>query len=572
MAFQLVPVALLLLCGLPLASRGSPATYVPYTMEDSCDGLPRTIHIPAPGPGAAIIVRSHEGAHYKPGLTCHFTVKTNKAYRIVVVFDALQFPGSVDNCSDALQISGTSSVNSPICSSTIKEVSSKANFLNLTWITGVGTAPSVEDGFEAVITAYRPVSWSCSSSEYKCDNSRCVDKNLACDGHNNCGDNSDETCGFWWLMQFASGTWVMMVTVCCCCVLPSVMHAIYARDDQPNMEPIVIEQNVATVPPSGPNVGSTPFARQESLQPYQNNRITAMPVYGVTGIPVNLVTNRQMQLPHGPSELANVDYPRSGVNPVVMSVAHTTAFYLPNTSTKPEPLPSSAPKQGQDDLHGVFCPAKAQSPQRARMTKFPNSKPPFSLQNPPDPICAFSGFTTGTPVESPTRGPTEPPIIAGISDAMVVPWAGPTGGPSQDIRCFITFGTTGDETRESSDVGLLGTARAPLPSDTVSSNLDTVSKTILVTKRQQQREGRTAEDGQRPISHSGCNERLNHYRRHRRKSGGTKSSGRISGGDRPHAGQVDKDEKNDAKKAGNAVPTTVTPTGIDAAGAQAILH
>ncbi|KAH9367248.1 hypothetical protein HPB48_013131 [Haemaphysalis longicornis] len=196
MAFQLLLVALLLICRLSLASRGSPATYVPYTMEDSCDGLPRTIHIPAPGPAAAIIACSHEGAHYKSGITCHFTVKTNKGYRIVVVFDALQFPGSVDNCSDALRISDTSNVSSPICSSTIKEISSKANFLNLTWTTGVGTAPSVDDGFEAVITAYRPVSGYCSSSEYKCDNSRCVDKILACDGHNNCGDNSDETCSF----------------------------------------------------------------------------------------------------------------------------------------------------------------------------------------------------------------------------------------------------------------------------------------------------------------------------------------------------------------------------------------
>ena len=36
----------------------------------------------------------------------------------------------------------------------------------------------------------------CSSSEFQCDNDRCVPEALTCDGDNNCGDGSDEAdCG-----------------------------------------------------------------------------------------------------------------------------------------------------------------------------------------------------------------------------------------------------------------------------------------------------------------------------------------------------------------------------------------
>lgn len=35
----------------------------------------------------------------------------------------------------------------------------------------------------------------CAYSDYKCSNGRCVADTFACDGHNNCGDSSDEKCG-----------------------------------------------------------------------------------------------------------------------------------------------------------------------------------------------------------------------------------------------------------------------------------------------------------------------------------------------------------------------------------------
>lgn len=32
----------------------------------------------------------------------------------------------------------------------------------------------------------------CTKDEFKCSNGHCIPLNLACDGHNDCGDDSDE--------------------------------------------------------------------------------------------------------------------------------------------------------------------------------------------------------------------------------------------------------------------------------------------------------------------------------------------------------------------------------------------
>ena len=35
----------------------------------------------------------------------------------------------------------------------------------------------------------------CGSDQFQCDNLKCVPANYSCDGDNDCGDLSDETCG-----------------------------------------------------------------------------------------------------------------------------------------------------------------------------------------------------------------------------------------------------------------------------------------------------------------------------------------------------------------------------------------
>lgn len=51
---------------------------------------------------------------------------------------------------------------------------------------------------------FLPVPRSCTESEYRCDNLRCIPTRWVCDHDNDCEDNSDERdCGKWSLFVLA---------------------------------------------------------------------------------------------------------------------------------------------------------------------------------------------------------------------------------------------------------------------------------------------------------------------------------------------------------------------------------
>ncbi|KAM7300241.1 hypothetical protein ISCGN_020805 [Ixodes scapularis] len=170
------------------------AIYLPYVMEDLCDGRPRTVQLPSKGPGSAVLVLSHQSARYKSGLTCNIMVNTTSGYRVLVVFEKLLFPGTSKNCTDTLLLTAVSESTGPFCTVPTKSLTSVSNSVSLTWTTGGGDNANTSHGFEAIVTAFREGS-RCTSTEFKCNNNRCVSDNLACDGYDNCGDGSDEGCG-----------------------------------------------------------------------------------------------------------------------------------------------------------------------------------------------------------------------------------------------------------------------------------------------------------------------------------------------------------------------------------------
>ncbi|RWS12944.1 hypothetical protein B4U79_06995, partial [Dinothrombium tinctorium] len=66
------------------------------------------------------------------------------------------------------------------------------NFVTLKYVTDSWSQPG--DGFTLVITAFKDApSVGCAVHVLKCLNTFCISRDLACDGINHCGDNSDET-------------------------------------------------------------------------------------------------------------------------------------------------------------------------------------------------------------------------------------------------------------------------------------------------------------------------------------------------------------------------------------------
>ncbi|KAL3175459.1 hypothetical protein MRX96_040209 [Rhipicephalus microplus] len=211
-----------------------------------------SFHLPVPAqPSSCAPTR---GRTTKSGLTCNFMVKTSNDFRILVVFETLQFPGTGGNCSDSLLLSNVEDPSGPICTSAVKEVISKGNVMNVTWSTGGGAPASGNDGFEAVVTAYKPGNRFCGFSEFRCANQRCVADNFACDGHNNCGDNSDEKCSFarsvwhdWGYLLFLG---VGIVAINLCLIVPMLVRRAAANgsnNQQQQQPPACVVQPDGTI-------------------------------------------------------------------------------------------------------------------------------------------------------------------------------------------------------------------------------------------------------------------------------------------------------------------------------------
>ncbi|KAL1422222.1 hypothetical protein MTO96_022354 [Rhipicephalus appendiculatus] len=473
----------------------------------------------------------HQGAHYKSGLTCNFIVKTSNDYRIAVVFETLQFPGTGGNCSDSLLLSNVEDPAGPICTSAVKEVISKGNVMNVTWSTGGGAPASSNDGFEAIVTAYKPGNRFCGFSEFRCANQRCVADNFACDGHNNCGDNSDEKCSFARSVWHDWGYFIFLgagiVAINLCLIVPMLVRraAANATGNQQQQPPTCVVQqpdgtfrNANAVPPTPyPGGGPTPDGSQ-----LQSQMMRDFP--GATGIPVNLETGRQMRYQAPPPELANVDYPRSApVNPIVMSMTDTSAPSLPDAFGEAQPnFTSTAPNQQQAPPPGFaglqqpFRTANTQMPPRQRMPLFQHSHPPLSLFDQPDPLRPFQFFGMG-------GGPfgTSPfgggPINLGGPLGMPFGGLGGPVGPFPPRMPALIIIETGDDDSQSQDPlfmpGLHGGGL--LPSSTSSSNQDAVFPTLLLQQRQQQMQQQRAEEAEQRAARR--------RPKHRRGTGGAAS-------------------------------------------------
>ncbi|XP_072014318.1 tolloid-like protein 1 [Amphiura filiformis] len=66
---------------------------------------------------------------------------------------------------------------------------------SLIQFTSDGTRETEYNGFKLVYSIYYDDPYGCQDDDFHCQNSRCIDKSLKCDGYDHCGDNSDETKG-----------------------------------------------------------------------------------------------------------------------------------------------------------------------------------------------------------------------------------------------------------------------------------------------------------------------------------------------------------------------------------------
>lgn len=146
---------------------------------------------------SSAILKAKRYATYPTGLSCFVTIKPPLGYGVVVAIRStdLRIGCEIDNLTIVDYFGGrTTFCNYNFFSQEYRSTYS-TNRLIVEFRTGRSSLSTLfRDGFQLTVTSYKM--YPCSSSEFECSNLRCVAKELTCDGHNHCGDSSDQLrCG-----------------------------------------------------------------------------------------------------------------------------------------------------------------------------------------------------------------------------------------------------------------------------------------------------------------------------------------------------------------------------------------
>lgn len=132
---------------------------------------------------------------YDPDMRCEFTVNTGSGSQLMVYFKDIDIEYSSGCQTDYLELHDGSSLSNPTiaggkkCGSVTPYGVYRTTGSYLTFYFKSGGPYRYHSGFDMIITSYH--TGACHSSEYDCDNGRCIADSLTCNGNNPCGDHSD---------------------------------------------------------------------------------------------------------------------------------------------------------------------------------------------------------------------------------------------------------------------------------------------------------------------------------------------------------------------------------------------
>ncbi|GFT82608.1 uncharacterized protein NPIL_273481 [Nephila pilipes] len=155
--------------------------------------------------GSLVMTQKPESSSwYLPDMNCSVTFTTENNYFILLTFSNVSLRNtSMDNLTIFFDNENTDTVlaGQQVCSNEncqgLKFESGYFNNMTLKFISANVTVPQNVTGFKAQYTVYNladPKTGACHGKhKFLCENKHCIYYNLLCDGHNNCGDLSDET-------------------------------------------------------------------------------------------------------------------------------------------------------------------------------------------------------------------------------------------------------------------------------------------------------------------------------------------------------------------------------------------
>ncbi|KAK6174684.1 hypothetical protein SNE40_017915 [Patella caerulea] len=139
---------------------------------------------------------------YSVLMDCRMVLVAPPGFNLAIQFELMDLAGSSKYChGDYIQLLDGASIrsisirgmplNDRLCGKKLpkEELTSRGNTVTVRFYSDLSMQ---ETGFRLIFSAFH--TGRCNSSEFKCDNGRCMNKVLLCDGVDNCGDESD-ICG-----------------------------------------------------------------------------------------------------------------------------------------------------------------------------------------------------------------------------------------------------------------------------------------------------------------------------------------------------------------------------------------
>lgn len=145
--------------------------------------------------GTSRRLESSTKLYYEPNVDCSYTVTVDSGKKVMLLVRLFDLESEVKNsCVDYVNIYDGKNVTatvinpSPVCHvDAADNYTSTGNAMTVRFITDSrGARLGFDFHFVAVTDA------PCTSSQFRCNNSLCVDSSLQCNIYNECGDGSDE--------------------------------------------------------------------------------------------------------------------------------------------------------------------------------------------------------------------------------------------------------------------------------------------------------------------------------------------------------------------------------------------
>ncbi|XP_015925687.2 uncharacterized protein [Parasteatoda tepidariorum] len=139
------------------------------------------------------VLRTSKEHVFLKNKNCTIIIQPPLGYGVILSVRLLDFrPYYSPDCQNFIEVSGVQLCGYSDDLTEFQSYFTDGKPMKLKFLTTNESGSEYRSDVFFVATSFVKFSYSCEQKMFECTNSRCIWKGLTCDGHNNCGDESDE--------------------------------------------------------------------------------------------------------------------------------------------------------------------------------------------------------------------------------------------------------------------------------------------------------------------------------------------------------------------------------------------